>query len=642
MTAAPTAWHRRGPERGAILADKLRWRALACVTHAMAAWNGVAVSRRPTDCQTGVIRVSLLQRLVATGVQDADPDSRIPTACRQGGRPWRGRRREVRRREFLKTGVMAGGATFAGACAGPETGAPDRPGATECIDRFEDPGFEHAEATISDLARAQAEGRLTARSLAEACLDRIAAVDTGGPRLNSVIELNPDALDIAAGLDAERAASGPRGPLHGIPVLIKDNIDTADRMHTTAGSLALADSVAPADAFLVARLRAAGAVILGKTNLSEWANFRSTRSTSGWSGRGGQTLNPYALDRNPCGSSSGSAVAVAANLCAVAVGTETDGSIICPAKSCGIVGIKPTVGLVSRAGIIPISATQDTAGPMARTVADAAVLLGVLAGADERDAATHASRGRSSADYTVFLDPGALRGARLGVVRSMFGDNEHVGRTIDAALEQMRALGAELVDPVEMPTQGQFDGDEYTVLLYEFKHGLEAYLATLGPGAPVQSLAGLIAFNEAQAERELAYFGQEILILSEQKGPLSTPEYLEALERCRRLSAAEGIDAVMDRHGLDALVASSGGPAFPIDLVNGDHYTGTGSSTFAAVAGYPHITVPAGQVFGLPLGLSFFGRAWSEPKLIALAHSFEQATRHRQAPGFRLRADLAP
>jgi amidase len=544
----------------------------------------------------------------------------------------------MKRREFLKTGALAGSATLVAGCGAPSPTTP-APAAVEGSD-WQEPTFEHAEATIADLASAQAEGRLTARALTEAYLARIEAVDRSGPRLNSVIELNPDALAIAEALDAERAASGPRGPLHGIPVLIKDNIDTADRMRTSAGSLALQESIAPRDAYLVERLRAAGAVILGKTNLSEWANFRSTRSTSGWSGRGGQTRNPYALDRNPCGSSSGSGAAAAANLCVAAVGTETDGSIICPSNACGLVGIKPTVGLVSRAGIIPISATQDTAGPMARTVADAAALLGALTGVDPRDPATAASQ--VQADYTSFLDRDALKGARLGVVRTMFGDNPHVIREVEAALAEMRRLGAELVDPVEMPTQGKFNEDEYTVLLYEFKAGLNAYLAALGPDVPVKTLADLIAFNEQNHERAMPFFGQEILVLAEAKGPLSSGEYLEALQRSRRLSTVEGIDAAMDLHRLDALVAPSGGPAFPIDLVNGDHYTGTGSSTFAAVSGYPHVTVPAGQVFGLPVGMSFFGRAWSESRLIALAYAFEQGTQQRRAPSFRAGADLPP
>ncbi len=531
----------------------------------------------------------------------------------------------MQRRDFLKTGALAGGAALVGGCGRqpspqPEPAAPVAAGETP----WQEPAFAHAEATIADLAMAQADGKLTARALAEAYLARIEAIDRTGPRINSVIELNPDALAIADALDAERAAQGPRSPLHGMPVLLKDNIDTADRMRTSAGSLALAESIAPRDAFVADRLRAAGAVILGKTNLSEWANFRSTRSTSGWSSRGGQTRNPNALDRNPCGSSSGSGASVAANLCVAAVGTETDGSIVCPSNACGLVGLKPTVGLVSRAGIIPISASQDTAGPMARTVADAAALLSALAGVDERDATTAAARDHVQADYTAFLDRDALRGARLGVVRGMFGSNPHVIRLVESALAELKGLGAELVDPVEMPTQGKFHDDEFTVLLYEFKDGLNAYFASLGDVAPVKTLGELIAFNELNRERTMPFFEQEILKMAE----------------CVRMSRAEGIDGVMGRHKLDALIAPSGGPAFPIDLVNGDHYTGTGSSTFAAVAGYPHITVPAGQVFGLPVGLSFFGRAWSEPRLIGFAYAFEQATRHRRAPTFAAGAML--
>ncbi len=548
----------------------------------------------------------------------------------------------MHRREFVKAGVMAGGAALTGAthagAAAPASGetATSAGGASAGM-----APFAHDEATIADLARAQAEGELTSRELVEAYLARIAAVDSAGPRVNAIIELNPDALAIADALDAERRTAGARGPLHGIPILLKDNIDTGDRMRTSAGSLALAESIAPRDAFLAQKLRAAGAVILGKTNLSEWANFRSTRSSSGWSGRGGQTRNPYALDRNPCGSSSGSAVAVAANLCAAAVGTETDGSIICPSQICGIVGIKPTVGLVSRAGIIPISASQDTAGPMARTVADAAILLGALAGPDELDPATLQPTAGRAADYTRFLDAAALDGARIGVVRGMFGANEHVAALMSAALETMKRLGAELVDPVEMPTQGSFDADEYTVLLYEFKAGLNAYLGSLDESAPLRTLAELIAYNERHRDREMPYFAQEILIEAEAKGPLSSEEYREALSRCRRLSRDEGIDAVLAQHRLDALVAPSGGPAWPIDLVNGDHYTGTGSSTFAAVAGYPHVTVPAGFVFGLPIGLSFFGRAWSEARLISLAYAFEQATQHRRRPAFAATAAVS-
>ena len=437
-------------------------------------------------------------------------------------------------------------------------------------------------------------------------------------------------------MDRERRDGRVRGPLHGIPVLVKDNVDTADRMRTSAGSLALAASVAPRDAGLVARLREAGAVIIGKTNLSEWANFRSTRSTSGWSARGGQTRNPYVLDRNPCGSSSGSGAAPAANLAAAAVGTETDGSIVCPAATCGIVGIKPTVGLVSRSGIIPISHTQDTAGPMARTVADAAALLGVLAGADPRDLATARAAGRAHADYTQFLDAAALRGARLGVARNYGDYNTHVDRLLDEAVAAMKSLGATVVD-APLASKGKYEDAEFEVLLYEFKAGLNAYLATLPPSVAHRTLADLIEFNEQHAEREMPWFGQEIFVMAQKKGPLTAPAYRAALAKCREQSRARGIDLAMRTHRLDALVAPTGNPAWPTDLVNGDHFTG-GVSTPAAVAGYPHVTVPMGYVAGLPVGVSFFGGAWSEPRLLALAYAYEQATKHRKPPRFLVTA----
>jgi amidase len=481
-------------------------------------------------------------------------------------------------------------------------------------------------------------GALRSKTLTETYLRRIEELDRRGPALRSVIETNPDALAIAESLDQERKAKGARGPLHGIPVLVKDNIDTADRMTTTAGSLALEGSIAARDAFVAERLRAAGAVILGKANLSEWANFRSTHSTSGWSARGGQCRNPYSLDRNPCGSSSGSGVAVSANLCAVAVGTETDGSIVCPSTTSGIVGIKPTVGLLSRAGIIPISHTQDTPGPMARTVADAAALLAALTGEDPRDPATAASHGRS-ADYARFLDRDGLRGARIGVARSLFGFSDRVDRLMEEALAEMKRRGAVLVDPAEVPHMKELDDPELEVLLYEFKADLNAYLAGLGPKVAARSLADLIAFNERRKDVEMPFFAQELFLKAQDKGPLTTPAYVEALEKCRRLSRAEGIDAVMDQHTLDALVAPTGGPAWTTDLVNGDHFTG-GSSTAAAVAGYPSVTVPAGFVYGLPVGISFFGRAWSEATLVKLAYAFEQATRHRRAPRFLATAEL--
>jgi len=493
--------------------------------------------------------------------------------------------------------------------------------------------FELDELSVSALQDGIKSGQFTARSLTEKYLARIDEIDRQGPKLASVIEINPDALAIAEGLDKERKAKGPRGPLHGIPVLIKDNIGTHDRMTTTAGSLALGGSIPPQDAFVASRLREAGAVILGKTNLSEWANIRSSHSTSGWSGRGGQTRNPYALDRNPCGSSSGSGVAVAASLCAVAVGTETDGSIVCPATVNGIVGIKPTLGLMSRTGIIPIAHSQDTAGSMTRSVADAAILLGALAGVDPADSVTAQSRGKAPADYSRFLDPNGLRGARLGVARKFFGFSDAVDQLMNNALEAMKRQGAILVDPADIEAADKLGDPEFQVLLYEFKADLNAYLAGLGPGAPVHSLQEVIEFNERNRERGMPYFGQDVFLKAEEKGALTSKEYLDALETCQRLARAEGIDAVMEKHHLDALVAPTGSPAWPTDLVNGDRSAG-GSSTPAAVAGYPHISVPAGLVFGLPVGISFFGRAYSEPTLIKLAYGFEQATKLRQPPRF--------
>jgi amidase len=501
--------------------------------------------------------------------------------------------------------------------------------------------FDLEEATVAGLQAKHKSGEYTARSLAEKYLERIDAIDKHGPNLNAVIELNPDALSIAEALDKERRDKGTRSPLHGIPVLIKDNIDTADRMMTTAGSLALNGSIAPRDAVVVERLRKAGAVILGKTNLSEWANFRSSHSSSGWSGRGGQTRNPYALDRNPCGSSSGSGAAAAANLCALAVGTETDGSITCPSSVNGLVGIKPTLGLVSRSGIIPIAHSQDTAGPMARTVTDAAILLSAMAGIDANDAVTKESAGKAQPDYTKFLDSNGLRGARIGVARKFFGFNEKVDALMAQALDTMKHLGAEIIDPADIPTTGKFSEPETEVMLYEFKAGLNAYLARLGPKALVHSLQEIIDFNERNADREMPFFGQDLMVKAQATGPLTSPAYLKALKLCRELSQKQGIDAIMAQHKLDALVAPTAGPAWPIDLPNGDHSGGGDFTGPAAVAGYPHITVPAGYVFGLPIGLSFAGRAYSEPVLIRLAFAFEQATKFRKPPKFLPTADLS-
>jgi amidase len=495
------------------------------------------------------------------------------------------------------------------------------------------PAFELEEITIAELQEGMKSGKYTARAIAEKYLARIEAVDKHGPAVNSVIEVNPDALAIAEASDKERKQKGARGPLHGIPVLIKDNIDTADKMMTTAGSLALVGSKPPKDSMVAQKLREAGAVIIGKTNLSEWANIRSRHSSSGWSGRGGQTKNPYALDRNPCGSSSGSGAGASANFCAAAIGTETDGSIVCPSSSNGLVGIKPTVGLVSRSGIIPISHSQDGAGPMCRSVRDAAIVLGVLTGVDAEDSATADSRGKSYTDYTQFLKADGLRGARIGVVRKNFGFMDAVDKVMEAALDAMKKQGAILVDPVEIETAGKWSETESTVFMYELKADLNAYLARPGFNPPVKTLKDIIEFNERNREKEMPYFGQDFFLKAEAKGPLDSKEYIEALEKNHQLARKDGIDATMEKHNLDALVGPTGGPAWLTDWVDGDHFGG-GSSGAAAVAGYPNVTVPAGFVFGMPVGISFFGRAWSEPVLIRLAYAFEQATKVRRPPKF--------
>ena len=497
------------------------------------------------------------------------------------------------------------------------------------------PAFAFEEATIAELQQKMQSGALTSHALVQAYLDRIKAVDSAGPALNAVIELNPDALKDADTLDAERKAGKIRGPLHGIPVLLKDNID-AIPMVNSAGSLALADNRPATDAALVARLRAAGAVILGKTNLSEWANFRSTHASSGWSGRGGQTRNPYVLDRNPCGSSAGTGTAISANLATIGVGTETDGSILCPASMTGLVGIKPTLGLVSRGGIIPLAHSQDTAGPMARSVADAAALLTAMAGPDPADPATTDSAAHAT-DYTHALQPGTLRGKRIGIVRQLAGIEPNADRALEAAIAILKAQGAIIVDPVEVPNINALGADEFTILLYEFKHDIASYLAHAN--VPSKSLADLIAFNQAHADHELPWFGQELFEQAQAKGPLTDKAYLDALARMKQRAGPEGIDAALKSHQLDALLAPSWGPAFPTDPLLGDHVvsgdpTIGGVSQIAAVAGYPSITVPATMAHGLPVGIVFMGAKWSEPTLIAIAYGFEQASHARQPPRF--------
>ena len=538
------------------------------------------------------------------------------------------------RRDFVRLGAIASAVAVRGKPLAAETLTARQPSEAVLTGRrFSVPPSDLDEVTLSDLQAGMAAGRMTARSITLQYLDRIAALNLSGPALRHVLERNPDALSIADSLDKERKAGRVRGPLHGIPVLLKDNIDTADRMTTTAGSLALAGSIPLQDAFIAAKLRAAGAILLGKTNLSEWANFRSSHSTSGWSGRGGLAKNPYVLDRNACGSSSGSGGAVSANLSALAIGTETDGSIVCPSSANGIVGIKPTLGLVSRAGIIPIAHSQDTAGPMARTVRDAAILLGLIAGVDTRDVATSASSGRGQADYTRFLDANGLRGARIGVLRKRFGFNDSVDALMTSAIDVMKQQGAVIIDPVEIATEGKFDDSEFEVLLYEFKADLNGYLAGLGANAPVRTLKDIIDYNERHKDQEMPFFGQDIMIKAQAKGPLTEKVYLDALANDQKLSREQGIDATMTKDKLDVLIAPTGGPAWLTDLITGDHFGG-GYSTPSAVAGYPHLTLPAGFSHNLPVGISFFGGAYSEPTLIKLAYAYEQATKHRRAPQF--------
>lgn len=524
------------------------------------------------------------------------------------------------RRDMLR---MAGAGTIAGlaACGAPQT--------TPVPTAFR--SGELPEISLGELRSGFSSGRWTSSSLCEACLDRIATIDASGPRLNSVIEINPDAMADARSLDEDRQAGRIRSPLHGIPVLLKDNIDTADRMQTSAGSLALVDSGVDRDSWVAARLRAAGALLIGKTNLSEWANFRSRRSTSGWSGRGGLTLNPYALDRNPCGSSSGSAVAVSAGLVPLSVGTETNGSIVCPASINGIVGIKPTVGLVGRSGIVPIAHTQDTAGPMARTVEDAAAMLGPLTGIDPRDPATKDSVRGARPDYTVFLDSEALQGARIGLLRKYWGRHAEMDAVLDSAVDAMRTAGAEFVDLEDLPDIESTGGPGFEVMLYEFNADLSAYLAGLGPQAKVRTLADVIRFNEDHRSEEMPYFGQDILESAAAKGPLTERAYADALARSRDVSR-RSIDETLRAHSLDAFFAPTTGPAWLTDLVHGDRSTFPGCSSPAARAGYPHITVPGGFLWDLPVGVSFFGPAWSEARLVALAYAYEQATLNRRPP----------
>ncbi len=546
----------------------------------------------------------------------------------------------IDRRTFIRSGIAAGGlVSLSNGCTRGEPGPPagGEPDAAGAVG-----SFELDEITISELRERISSGDLSCRAITEMYLERIEALNTNGPRLYAVLETNPDAVQIAEQLDQELQAQGPRGPLHGIPILLKDNVDTSDRMTTTAGSTALRGSIPPQDSFVAQKLREAGAVLLGKANMSEWAGWKSfERGTSGWSGRGwngGQgdfCRNPYALDRIPGGSSSGSGAGSAANLAAAAIGSETDGSIVGPSSRNCLVGIKPTIGLVSRGGVIPISSSQDSTGPMTRTVTDAAIILGTLTGVDPRDPKTAASEGNFLSDYTASLDPAGLNGARIGVAREYAGFDDRVDKVFENALDAMRSQGATVVDPIQLPPELRFgNDDEMEVLYHEFKADLNAYLASLGPDAPIKSLAELIAYNEANADLELSLFGQELLTGSEERGPLTDPKYVNALSNSHRLSRNEGIDRVMDAENLDAIVGPTSGPASLLDPLGARLGSGGGCSTPSAMAGYPNMTLPMGFIYGLPVGISLFGRAWSEATLLRLAYAFEQATNYRTPPKF--------
>ena len=532
----------------------------------------------------------------------------------------------MKRRNFFKTAVLASGTLALAPLNACQKTASTTNSNADFIN------FDLNEVTIAQLQEKMSSGKLSSEQITRKYLNRIEPIDNKGPKLHAVIEINPDALAIARQMDKERKGGKVRGPLHGIPVLIKDNIDTGDQMQTTAGSLALVGNPAPDDAFIVSKLREAGAVLLGKTNLSEWANFRSNKSTSGWSARGGQVRNPYCTNRTPCGSSSGTGVAVAANLCALGIGTETDGSIVCPSGINGIVGIKPTVGLWSRDGIIPISHSQDTAGPMARTVTDAVVLLGLLAGRDPKDSTVDLKNDQFINDYTPFLNVKGLKDARIGIAASYFGFNKEVDQLINEAILLMEEQGAVVIKDLKFDNAGQWSVAEWQVMISEFKAGLNAYLETRS-GLKVKTLADIIEFNNENAKTELPWFGQEVFELSEKTLGLADATYVEALEKCKRMTRQEGLDKLIAEHQLDALVAPTNGPAWLIDWINGDHFGG-GSSEAAAISGYPSITVPAGAIHGLPIGISFFGKAWSEPKLIQLAYAYEQASQHRKIPEF--------